>query len=141
MAGGVRACVHTMDEKTPPQQQNKGAVCFNIKTTNPITLVSLKVLVAREIGKLMSEEPANKRRRFESPNTVSLAAATPLATIASLPGAVLQYCFSFIGKFHYRYVAGTSRRFKEVYIKEHEKKTEWEHAARSCFSFVRQALS
>ena len=77
----------------------------------------------------MKEEPANKRRRLERapPETPSNTDSAPPSLAASyidaLPDAVLQHCFSFIGKGHYRYVAGTSRRFNEIYSIKHEKKT------------------
>ena len=78
----------------------------------------------------MEEESANKRRRLDRapPETPSNTdASAPLSFAASyidaLPDAVLQHCFSFIGKGHYRYVAGTSRRFNEIYSIKHEKKT------------------
>ena len=62
------------------------------------------------------------------------AAAVPPAlaiSIAALPDAVLQHSFSFIGKGHYRFVAGTCRHFEEIYSKEHEKKTTWSAATAS----------
>ena len=83
----------------------------------------------------MSEEPASKRRRFVSASTNQYQSAPPLhhhvASIDSLPDAVLQHCFSFIGANHFRFVAGTSRRFQEIYSIKHEKKTAWENAAAS----------
>lgn len=51
--------------------------------------------------------------------------------MSAIPGAVLQHCFSFIGKGHYRHVAGTSRLFRDIYSNEHEQKTEWKHVAAS----------
>lgn len=71
-----------------------------------------------------------------------------------LPGDVLQYCFSFVGPGFYCYVAGTSRHFRDVYSREHEKKTkQWTAAlsfqcAELCFeehgvallTIVKQAL-
>ena len=72
----------------------------------------------------MEEESANKRRRLErappkTPSNPDLAAAS----MDALPDAVLQHCFAFIGKGHYLYVAGASRRFNEIYSIKHEKKT------------------
>jgi hypothetical protein len=74
----------------------------------------------------MSEEPARKRRRFEGAPSISDAVAPPFivitASIDCLPDAVLQHCFSFIGKQHYRFVAGVNRRFQEIYSVKHETK-------------------
>lgn len=90
----------------------------------------------------MSEQSGNaKRRRFHGPKsskpskTTSIAATCNIiatnSEISVLPDAVLQHCFSFIGPGHYRYVAGTSHRFQEIYSKEHEKQTWFWNAATS----------
>ena len=80
----------------------------------------------------MSEEPASKRRRFEgAPTNQQSTPPLHVDSIDSLPDAVLQHCFSFVAKGHYRFVAGTSRRFKEIYSIKHESKTMWESAASS----------
>lgn len=47
----------------------------------------------------MSDSSDSKRRRVEGPGA---------ATISSLPDALLQYCFSFVGPGYYGYVAGVS---------------------------------
>lgn len=82
----------------------------------------------------MSEEPAEKRRRFEGsprnqPSEQSLAHAPGI--FDSLPSSVLQRCFCFLGPCHFRFVAGTSRHFKEIYSFKHDSKTTWESAASS----------
>ena len=70
----------------------------------------------------MSDSSDSKRRRVEGPAA---------ATISSLPDAVLQHCFSFVGPGHYRYVAGVTRWFQTVYSVKHESKTTWDSAAAS----------
>jgi hypothetical protein len=65
-------------------------------------------------------QPATKRRRLHD---------FPAVNIDSLPDAVLQVCFSFIGPGYYRYVAGVCRRFEDIYSIKHEKKTMWKAAA------------
>jgi hypothetical protein len=70
----------------------------------------------------MSNSCDTNRRQIEGPAA---------ATISSLPDAVLHYCFSFFGPGHYRYVAGTSRWFQNIYRIKHESKTWWKCAAAS----------
>jgi hypothetical protein len=49
-----------------------------------------------------------------------------------LPDCVLQYCFSFVGPGHYRYIAGTCHHFLDLYNNEaHSKKTTWKCASHS----------
>jgi hypothetical protein len=59
------------------------------------------VLISVEFrrGCRMSDSSDSKRRRVEGPGA---------ATISSLPDALLQYCFSFVGPGYYGYVAGVS---------------------------------
>jgi hypothetical protein len=54
------------------------------------------------------------------------------SAIDILPNAVLQHCFSFISVGNYRYVAGTSRRFRNLYSES--KTTTWARAAESISS-------
>lgn len=70
----------------------------------------------------MSNLPAQKRARIHE---------SPPASIDSLPDAVLQVCFSFLGSGHYRFAAGTCRRFREVYSSKNTKQTTWVAAAAS----------
>ena len=79
----------------------------------------------------MCEEPANKRRRFDGPSSNTRRKRKEAACINALPDAVLQQCFTFIGPGDYRYVAGTSHRFLEIYGNEHENKTTWSSATGS----------
>jgi len=71
----------------------------------------------------MSDPPANKRPRLMGHSSPTV--------LAELPEAVLQHCFSFLGSGHYRYVAGTSRLFRNIYSIKHENKTLWKNAAAS----------
>jgi hypothetical protein len=82
----------------------------------------------------MSEEPESKRRRLETaPKNSPTSAETTLhaSSISSLPDAVLEYCFSFIGNGHYRYVAGTSLHFLEIYSNKRQSKTTFRSAVES----------
>ena len=61
----------------------------------------------------------SKRRRVEGPGA---------ATISSLPDALLQSCFSFVGPGHYGYVAGVSHWFQNIYNLKYASKTTWDSA-------------
>jgi hypothetical protein len=84
----------------------------------------------------MEEELVNERRRLDRapPGDMEVAAPAAEASIDALPDVVLQECFSFIGKGHYRYIAGTCHRFNEIYSMKHEKKTTWDQAVSSVSS-------
>jgi hypothetical protein len=72
---------------------------------------------------MASEEPQPppKRPRIDE----------PVVNIDSLPDAVLQVCFSFVGPGSYRFAGGTCRRFQEFYSSKFEKKTRWKESSAS----------
>lgn len=90
----------------------------------------------------MSDSPASKRRRVsfddDGRNAPTRSKTTSsAAAIFRLPVAtVLQYCFSFVGNGQYRYVAGTSRQFRDIYSKEHEKKTMFSQTQHNPWHYV-----
>lgn len=66
---------------------------------------------------MSDEQRASKRRRFDVGGII---------TITNLPEAVLRYCFSFLGKGHFRFVSGTNHQFRTVYSINDEERTVFE---------------
>jgi hypothetical protein len=78
----------------------------------------------RRCQDVMSDSPTCKQQKTakeeEAPNS-----------LLSLPKEVLQYCISFVGKGHYRFVGSICKQINNIYGNEDEnmKETFWSNVA------------